>query len=348
MVVLHQLDDQVCLLPVYVSYEPAFRFLRAIVFNRSFREDVVQISDVVVGPFGFDTSSLLDQVLRRFAESIGAAAAFLLASPAQAEDRIVTAYVRRADSRTIDANQLAGDLKDELSAHLDSFDCDEPLFWAGEAHAPILVSRWDESSRLSYYFVLSFDRQKDAADRRAIEHCVGLFFPLLQLHLKTLAELETMTRSFDGMRGVLDNSEVAIILFSREGRMILSNKAATDIVEAQDGLRMGGRGPTPTSLRAAARFQIALEHAIAENGRPGRMGNGRGSAVMKIPREEGRRPLIAALSRRRRRRRCRAIRPSYSICSIRRWSIPSSWSRSASFTNCRRWKRVSPAISQLA
>ncbi len=263
---------------------------RTTALNYSPCEDFAPIGHAFPHRLDFDKSGLLDQALRRFARAVGAAASFIVSSPRHAGDRTVSAYMRDADPGVTGADRL-----DEAMIHIDGLDCGEPLFWAGSGDAPILVSRWEESARPACRLILSFDRVLDAGDRKAVEHCVHLFFPLIQLHLKTVEELETVTRSLDGVRGVLDNSEVAIILFSRSGRMLLSNKAAARIVEAQDGLRMGGRGPMPVSLRTAARFQVALEHAIAENGRPARANNGRSSAVMKIPREEGRRPLIAAL-----------------------------------------------------
>lgn len=117
--------------------------------------------------------------------------------------------------------------------------------------------------------------------------------PLVKTYLQTTEKLTAVARRFDGAMGFLDVSHVSLILFDNQGRMLLANTAAQAMLDAQDGMRIGNWAPVPLSLKDAARFQLALEHQIAENA-AGRSAKRR-STVLLIQRRKGLRPFVATL-----------------------------------------------------
>ncbi len=140
---------------------------------------------------------------------------------------------------------------------------------------------------------LSYPGHLSSAERGDAERRATMVAPLVKSHLRMAEELVAATRRFDGAMGFLDANHVGTILFDNQGRMILANSAAHDMLNAQDGMRLGRSGPMPVSLKDATRFQLALEHQIAQNGddRKAPCPN----IVLLIHRARGRRPFVATL-----------------------------------------------------
>lgn len=240
-----------------------------------------------------ETAAETDKITDAVIACTGARDACLLRlSPGLPHRRDFMASRRAAPAAFFRLDQSLRSMQESVERLLRRDMSDGKSFWLRGADN-ILCVPLAIDGELAACMILSYPAHALASDNAGAEQRAEMIAPLVKTYIQTTDRLKSVSRRFDGAMGFLDVSHVPHILFDNQGGMVLANQAARTILDAHDGLRMGSWAPVPVALKDAARFQLALEHQIAQNaaGRAAR----RRSTVFLIQRNKGLRPFVATL-----------------------------------------------------
>lgn len=184
-------------------------------------------------------------------------------------------------------------LQAEVQSHVRSGAIDDRPFWLTK-YDHILCIPLTKADPSLPCIALTYPSELSHARRRILEERARTIAPLLRSNLQMTNKLADASRKHDAAMNVVDNSQVSTMVFDNLGQMVFANKAARQCLANEDGIRTGMRGPVPIALKDANRFQLALEHQIAENASS--LQEEHASTVFLIHRKTGQRPFVATMS----------------------------------------------------
>lgn len=184
-------------------------------------------------------------------------------------------------------------LQAELEARFQSGALSDHPFWLPKYDHVLCLPLVRDGGAASC-IALTYPAQLPEPRRQALLDRVVMIAPLLCSHMELTNKLAASSRRYDGAMSFLNNTQVGIMMFDNQGHMTLANNAARKSLENHDGIRLGKRGPVAVALKDASRFQLALEHQIAENA--GGWPEQHKSTVFLIHRKNGVRPFVATMS----------------------------------------------------
>jgi DNA-binding CsgD family transcriptional regulator/PAS domain-containing protein len=144
-----------------------------------------------------------------------------------------------------------------------------------EGHSQLMVTVWFEGR--------SAEQLKEAEHvyLRRRPFAVG-YFRLWQMD-------RTRQRRLTALESALNLADFGVILLERSGEIAFCNRAATEIVEDSDGLRVAKGRLSATDLKSSVALRVSLEHVINATGDDEAI-----FPLMQLPRRSGV-PLIAAV-----------------------------------------------------
>lgn len=160
------------------------------------------------------------------------------------------------------------------------------------------VPVWSRRARSCVVLSLLF-KTASLADRSRTTARLHDLRPVVEPFLRQWQRTRLQNRAAAGFRDALDSVEMGVMMIDRGSKIVFANTSATTILSATEPLRRIGESFTASDVRQAVPLQVALSHAIADNGDDRRAGQdedgGRRASVVALRSQRLGRSLVLSV-----------------------------------------------------